>query len=169
MLPFDIPETESFGSSAFAIKGLRRDSADIRNVDPDPDMMKFASSAAHAMGHNLVSCETFTWLGEHFKTAWSQCKPEAEQVWLAGINHIFFHGTTYTPKDAAWPGWLFYASVEFTTSNCLWPQLKGLNEYIGRCQAILQTGEPDNEVLAYWPVYDALAQSKRQGYAFPSA
>ena len=156
----DIPETESFGSSAFSIKGLRRDSADIRNVDPDPDMMKFASSAAHAMGHNLVSCETFTWLGEHFKTSWSQCKPEAEQVWLAGVNHIFFHGTTYSPADVPWPGWLFYASVEFTPSNSLWPHLKGLNEYITRCQSVLQSGQPDNELLVYWPVYDAWHKAK---------
>lgn len=152
---FDIPETESFGSSPFAVKGLRRDSADIRNVDPDPDMMRFAASAAHAAGHNLVSCETFTWLGEHFKTAWSQCKPEAEQAWLAGINHIFFHGTTYSPADMAWPGWLFYASVEFDPANSLWPHLKGMNEYIIRCQSVLQSGEPDNEIMAYWPVYDA--------------
>jgi aminopeptidase N len=36
----DIPECETFGSSFFPIPGLRRDSADIRNVDPDPVMMK---------------------------------------------------------------------------------------------------------------------------------
>ncbi|HEX8358140.1 MAG TPA: glycosyl hydrolase, partial [Segetibacter sp.] len=38
---FDVPETETFGSSYFAIPGVRRDSADVRNVDPDPNMMKF--------------------------------------------------------------------------------------------------------------------------------
>jgi hypothetical protein len=156
----DIAETETFGSSHFDIKGLRRDSGDTRNVDPDPDMMKFASSAAHAAGHNLVSSETFTWLAEHFKTSWSQCKPEVEQVFLAGINHVVFHGTTYSPEQAQWPGWLFYASVEFTPSNSLWPQLKTLNEYITRCQSILQTGRPDNEILVYWPVYDAWHNAK---------
>lgn len=156
----DIPETESFGSSSFPIKGLRRDSADIRNVDPDPDMMKFASSAAHATGQNLVSCETFTWLTEHFKTSWSQCKPEAEQAWLAGINHIFFHGTTYSPAEIPWPGWMFYASVEFNPANSLWPHLKGLNDYITRCQVLLQSGTADNEIMVYWPVYDAWHKAK---------
>jgi hypothetical protein len=157
---FDIPETETFGSSYFPIRGLRRDSADIRNVDPDPNMLKFASSAAHAYGKPLTSCETFTWLSEHFKTSWSQCKPEVDQVFLSGINHVFYHGTTYSPADAKWPGWLFYASVNFVPNNSLWPHLKGLNEYITRCQAVLQAGEPDNEILIYWPVYDAWHNAK---------
>jgi hypothetical protein len=157
---FDIPETETFGSSYFPIRGLRRDSGDIRNVDPDPNMLKFASSAAHAYGKPLTSCETFTWLTEHFKTSWSQCKPEVDQVFLSGINHVFYHGTTYTPNDVKWPGWLFYASVNFVPYNSLWPHLKGLNDYIARCQAVLQAGEADNEVLIYWPVYDAWHNAK---------
>ncbi len=157
---FDIPECETFGSSAFAVKGLRRDSADIRNVDPDPVMLKFASSAAHAYGKKLTSCETFTWLGEHFKTSWSQCKPEVDQVFLSGINHVFYHGTTYTPADVKFPGWLFYASVNFVPFNSLWPHLKGLNEYIKNCQVILQKGEPDNELLIYWPIYDVWNNAK---------
>lgn len=150
----DIAETETFGSTPFPIPGLRREE-DVAKDVPDPVMMKFASSAGHAMGHRLTSSETFTWLTEHFKTAWSQCKPEVEQVFLAGINHVFFHGTTYSPKEAVWPGWLFYASVDFVPANSLWPHLKGLNEYITRCQSVLQAGNPDNEIIVYWPVYDA--------------
>jgi len=156
----DIPETETFGSSSFDIPGLRRDTADIRNVDPDPIMSKFASSAAHTNGKTLVSSETFTWLTEHFKTAYSQCKPEVEQLFLSGINHIFYHGTTNSPKDIAWPGWLFYASVEMNPNNSLWPHANGLNQYIARCQSILQSGKPDNELLIYWPIYDVWNKAK---------
>lgn len=157
---FDIPETETFGSSYFPIRGLKRDSADIRNVEPDPNMLKFASSAAHTYGKPLASCETFTWLTEHFKTAWSQCKPEVDQVFLSGINRVFYHGTTYSPADVKWPGWLFYASVNFVPDNSLWPHLKGLNNYITRCQSVLQAGQPDNEILIYWPVYDVWNNAK---------
>lgn len=150
----DIPECETYGSTYFAIPGLRRDSADIRNVDPDPVMLKFASSAAHVTGKPLVSCETFTWLTEHFKTSLSQCKPEVEQCFLSGVNHVFFHGTTYSPAEIAWPGWLFYASVNFVPSNSFWPHLPGLTGYISRVQSVLQSGKADNELLVYWPVYD---------------
>lgn len=152
---FDIPECETFGSSAFDVRGLRRDSADIRNVDPDPIMLKFASSAAHEYNKPLTSSETFTWLGEHFKTSWSQCKPELDQVFLSGVNHVFYHGTTYTPADAKFPGWLFYASVNFVPHNSMWKHLNGLNEYIARCQAVLQNSTPDyGAIKMYWPVYD---------------
>jgi alpha-L-rhamnosidase len=158
---FDIPECETFGSSAFAVKGLRRDSADIRNVDPDPIMLKFASSASHEYNKKLTSSETFTWLGEHFKTSWSQCKPELDQVFLSGVNHVFYHGTTYTPADVKFPGWLFYASVNFVPHNSMWKHLNGLNEYIARCETVLQKGTPDNSTIKmYWPVYDAWHDAK---------
>ena len=150
----DIPECETFGSSHFSIPGLRRDSSDIRNVDPDPVMLKFASSAAHVSGKNLTSCETFTWLAEHFRVSLSQCKPEVEQAFLSGVNHVFYHGTAYSPSEAGWPGWLFYASVNFSVSNSFWNHIHGLNDYITRCQSILQSGVACNDLLVYWPVYD---------------
>lgn len=150
----DIAECETFGSSLFGIPNLRRDSADVRNVDPDPMMFKFASSATHTSGKKYTSSETFTWLTEHFKTSLSQAKPEVEQLFLAGVNHVFYHGTTYSPADVPYPGWLFYASVNFTTNNSFWPHLSGLNNYVTRVQSILQTAGPDNELLVYWPIYD---------------
>ncbi|MDR7132606.1 hypothetical protein J2X69_004980 [Algoriphagus sp. 4150] len=156
----DIPECETFGSSYFPIPGLRRDSADIRNVDPDPIMLKFASSAAHLTGKNLVSSETFTWLGEHFKSSFAQMKPEVEQAFLAGVNHIFYHGVTYSPEDVPYPGWLFYASLNLTQQNSLWPHFNQFNDFIARSQVILQAGKADNELLVYWPVYDVWADPK---------
>ncbi len=163
----DIPESETFGSSIFEIPGLKRDTADIQKSDiPDFNMLKFASSAANVTGKKLTSNETFTWLTEHFKTSWSQAKPEVEQVFLSGINHVFYHGTTYTPADVPFPGWLFYASVNFVPENSLWPHLKGLNSYIERTQSVLQSGKSDNELLMYWPIYDQWASPKGKDMAF---
>ena len=159
----DIPEGETFGSSYFPIPGIRRDSSDIRNVDPDPIMLKFASSAAHLTGNKLASTETFTWLGEHFKSAFSQAKPELEQAFLAGINHMFYHGITYSPQEVTFPGWLFYASLNLNTHNSLWPHIKGFNAYVQRTQSVLQSGMPDNELLVYWPVYDVWADPEGLG------
>lgn len=163
----DIPESETFGSSVFEIPGLRRDSTDIQKSDmPDFNMLKFASSAANVTGKKLTSNETFTWLTEHFKTSWSQAKPEVEQVFLSGINHVFYHGTTYTPADVPFPGWLFYASVNFVPENSLWPHLEGLNSYIERTQSVLQSGKSDNELLIYWPIYDTWSSPKGKDVAF---
>ncbi|KFC18331.1 glycosyl hydrolase [Epilithonimonas lactis] len=163
----DIPESETFGSSIFEIPGLKRDTADIQKSDmPDFNMLKFASSAANVTGKKLTSNETFTWLTEHFKTSWSQAKPEVEQVFLSGINHVFYHGTTYTPADVKFPGWLFYASVNFVPENSLWPNIKGLNSYIERTQSVLQSGKSDNELLMYWPIYDQWASPKGKDVTF---
>lgn len=156
----DIPECETFGSSYFPIPGLRRDSADVRNVDPDPIMLKFASSAANAKGKKYTSSETFTWLGEHFKTSFSQMKPEVEQVFLSGVNHVFYHGVTYSPEDVEWPGWLFYASLNLTPANSLWPHFSGFNNYISRSQSVLQAGKADNEMMVYWPIHDVYSDPK---------
>lgn len=150
----DFPECESFNSSAFDIPGLRRDSADIQFEDPDPVMLKFASSAAHVMGRPITSAESLTWLGDHFRVALSQCKPEIEQLFLSGVNHAFFHGTTYSPTAEDWPGWKFYASMNFAPQNTIWQDAPAFFEYIARCQSVLQAGTPDNEVLVYWPIYD---------------
>ncbi|MEL1252381.1 glycosyl hydrolase [Flavobacterium sp. DGU38] len=150
----DIPECETFGSMPFDIPGFRREKEDIREGDADPVMLKFSSSAAHISGKNLVSSETFTWLREHFKTALSQCKPEAEDLMLNGVNHIFLHGSTYSPDRAAWPGWKFYASVNFNATNSIWEDAPALFSYISNCQSMLQQGKADNEILLYWPIFD---------------
>jgi len=163
----DIPESETFGSTKFDIQGLKRNLEDINTKEvPDINMLKFASSAANIIGKPLISNESFTWLTEHFKTSWSQVKPEAEQIFLSGINHIFYHGTTYTPADVQFPGWLFYASTNFVPENSLWPNIKGLNSYIERTQSVLQSGKSDNEILMYWPVYDQWSNPKGKDMAF---
>ncbi|GAO29460.1 glycosyl hydrolase [Geofilum rubicundum] len=150
----DIPEIETFGGTHFPIKGFFWDEGYVKEADHNELFLKMAASAANISGKKLVSCETFTWLGEHFRVPLSQAKPEAEQVFLSGVNHIFYHGTTYSSQDAPWPGWLFYASVHFAPSNSFWPHISGLNEYITRCQSILQGGTAANDLLVYWPIYD---------------
>jgi alpha-L-rhamnosidase len=150
----DIPETETFGSANFPIPGFRRDQRDIGKDAPQPLMARFASSAAHVAGKPLASSETFTWLREHFRSSMSMMKPQLDQIFLCGINHVIFHGTCYSPADAAWPGWQFYASVEFQPHLPIWRDLPAMNAYIERVQAALQSGRPDNDVLLYWPIED---------------
>tara|TARA_B100001173_G_scaffold311809_1_gene330309 strand:- start:1420 stop:4194 length:2775 start_codon:yes stop_codon:yes gene_type:complete len=154
----DIPECETFGSMPYNIDGFRRVEGNVRAGDSDVAMIKFSSSAAHLSGKKQVSAETFTWLREHFRTALSQCKPEIEDLFLNGINHIFLHGSTYSPESAPWPGWKFYASINFNDTNPIWEDAPALFEYISRSQSLLQQGQPDNDVLVYWPVHDSWAK-----------
>jgi hypothetical protein len=132
----DIPETEIFFK------------------DRDVLVSKFASSAAHVAGRPLASSETGTWLAEHFTETLAELKYLADDMFLGGINHIIYHGTAYSPDEAPWPGWCFYASTEMNPRNSIWHDVPTLNAYITRCQSILQSGTSDNDVLIYFPIYD---------------
>jgi hypothetical protein len=132
----DIPETEMF------------------HTDRNKLISKFASSAAHVTGKPLVSSETGTWLEEHFTEKLSDVKYLFDDLFLSGINHMFYHGCCYSPDEAGWPGWHFYASLEMNPRNSIWRDVPALNAYAARCQAILQSGQPDNDILLYWPIED---------------
>jgi hypothetical protein len=136
----DIPETE--GSDLLGIK--------------------LASSAAHVTGKNLTSSESATWFDEHFKSSLADVKQALDLFFLGGVNHVFYHGTTYSPRDESWPGWMFYASVHFGPTNTFWDHFPALNTYVTRCQSFLQSGKPDNDVLFYYPFYDLISEPGRE-------
>jgi len=158
----DIPEIEGFGLSEFGIKGLRTDPGMTRKNYSDLSMLKYAPSAAHVMGKPFTSSETFTWLTEHFRTSLSQMKPDLDLMFAAGVNHVFFHGSCYTPKDDPWPGWKFYASIDMSPTNSIWRDAPFLMQYIERCQSFLQMGKPDNDFLVYLPVHDMWKQRTKE-------
>ena len=150
----DIPEIEGFGLSEFGIKGLRTDPGKTRKNDSDFSMLKYAPSAAHICGKPYTSSETFTWLTEHFRTSLSQLKPDIDLMFCAGVNHMFFHGTCYSPKDDPWPGWKFYASIDMSPTNSIWRDALYFMQYVECCQSFLQWGDPDNDFIVYLPVRD---------------
>jgi hypothetical protein len=132
----DMPETEMFHNDRSIL------------------ISKFASSAAHTQGRALVGAETGTWLKEHFTETLADVKAVADDMFLSGINHIYYHGACYSPDDAPWPGWVFYASTEMNSRNPIWRDVPAVNEYVARVQSVLQSGQPDNDILLYWPVAD---------------
>jgi hypothetical protein len=153
----DIPETEMFGSPEFPIPGFRRDPKMARDSDSDLRICMLASSAAHIAhqpGRQLVSSESCTWLREHWHASLAQIKLQLDLFFLTGVNHMLFHGSCYSPKDAPWPGWFFYASTKMDWRNAIWHDVRSLTDYIARCQSVLQAGQPANDVLLYWPIYD---------------
>ena len=158
----DIPEIEGFGFSDFGIHGLRTDPGKTRKNDSDLSMLKYASSAAHITGKPFTSSETFTWLTEHFRTSLSQMKPDMDLMFCAGVNHMYFHGTCYSPQDDPWPGWKFYASVDMSPTNSIWRDAPFFLKYIERCQSFLQWGQPDNDFLVYLPVRDMWRKDTRK-------
>ncbi len=122
---------------------------------------KFATSTAHVMGKPLAAAETATWLNEHFQSSLGDVKQAVDKYFVGGVNHVVWHGTNYSPQGEPWPGWLFYAAVHFTPANPFWKDFHVLNNYVARCQSFLQKGEPDNDILLYFPFNDRIAEPGR--------
>lgn len=123
----------------------------------EPLRFRFAASAAHVTGKRLVSAEAATWLDEHFVSTLGDVKKAVDAYFLGGVNHIVYHGTAYSPADAPWPGWLFYASVHFQPTDPQWRDFDALNHYVTRVQSFLQQGRPANDVLVHYPLADRLS------------
>ena len=123
---------------------------------------KFATSTAHVMGKPLASSESATWLDEHFQSSLGDVKQAIDKYFVGGVNHIFYHGTNYSPPGETWPGWLFYAAVHFTPANSFWRDFSTLNHYIARCQSFLQSGKPNNDVLVYFPFSDRISEPGKE-------
>ncbi len=138
----DICEIEGFGE--YGIGGHY-----YGKVDP-----RLASSAAQIFEKSLVSCESFTWLGEHFTVTLEDIKREVDQIFLHGINRIIYHGFPYSPPEAGIPGWVFYASILANQNNTWWPYLHLLNQYIARNAVIAQDGERVADYAVYLPIHD---------------
>lgn len=119
---------------------------------------KFATSAAHVTGKPLASSESATWLNEHFLSSLGDVKQALDKFFIGGVNHIFYHGTNYSPQNEPWPGWLFYAATHLTPANPEWVNFGTLNRYVTRTQSFLQQGKPDNDVLLYFPYHDKIAE-----------
>ncbi len=143
----DIPETEMFA------KAYR-----------DILVSKFASSVAHVKGTKLVSAESCTWIDEHFCERPWEIKHFLDRLFLSGVNHVFYHGCCYSPVDAAWPGWCFYATLEMNPRNPIWREMAAFNAYVTRCQSIFQTWTPDNDLALIW---DSTVFLKKQGEKLP--
>ena len=84
-----------------------------------------------------------------------QLKPIVDRFFLAGINHIVLSsGVPNTPADVPWPGWMIYWAPDFGPDGGLWHDLPAFDAYATRCQSILQSGFPANDILLYFPMAD---------------
>jgi len=155
----DIPEAEQFGCGPLVLSGREPLVAIPKPVSHEVAVEEMfictlASSAAQLTGKPLVSAEAFTWLGEHGAAPLDHIRAEVDELFLAGINHIFCHGTAASPSNAPWPGWMFYASNHFGPTNPWFGHIKPLTDYVARAQSLLQGATMDGDALVYFPIWD---------------
>lgn len=145
---YDIPQADVGGPLTWYVK---KDQITLTRA-------KLTTSPAHILGKPLISSETLTCFGPVLDTPMASAKDKLDADLLSGINHTMLHGISYSPAEARWPGWLFYAGFHLGDFNPMWRQGKKLCDYVTRCQSFLQRGKPDNDLLIYLPIHDYWSQ-----------
>ncbi|HWG20475.1 MAG TPA: glycosyl hydrolase [Terracidiphilus sp.] len=119
---------------------------------------RWATSAAHLYGRNVVSAETWTWLhSPAFRATPLDVKAEADRMFLLGVNQFVGHGWPYSPPQAGEPGWAFYAAAVFNAHNPWFPVMPDVMQYLTRVSWLLRQGKPANDVAILLPEDDAQA------------
>ena len=119
---------------------------------------RWASSAGHLYGREVVSAEIWTWVhSPSFRATPLDLKGEAHEHLLNGINQLIGHGWPYSPADAPGLGWFFYAAGAIDDRNPWWPAMPRLNAYLSRLCWLLRQGEPVADVAVYVPNEDLFA------------
>lgn len=108
-----------------------------------------ARAAANVFGRPIISCESFTWLTEHWRATMHDLRQQADVIFACGANQLVFHGYSYSPPEAGFPGWNFYASCEIDHNNPSWPYFRVLSDYLSRNSLLLRSGRPVADVGIY--------------------
>jgi hypothetical protein len=113
--------------------------------------VKQAASAAHIYGKKLVGAEAFTSIGPHWTDApWKAQKPSFDHEVCSGLNLVFTHTFTCSPKEMGIPGQEYFAGTHFNPQITWWDQTPAFITYLNRCQYLLQQGRFVADVLYYY-------------------
>lgn len=117
----------------------------------DRFFVKQAGSAAKIFNKKLVGAESFTTIGPHWNDVmWSDMKPSADHEFCAGLNLVYLHTFTASPKAMGLPGQEYFAGTHFNPNVTWWNQSTEFIRYLTRCQYILQQGTSVADVLYYY-------------------
>jgi hypothetical protein len=121
---------------------------------PKPEsrfFVKQASSAAHTYGKRLVGAEAFTTIGPHWNDVpWSDMKPSFDHEFCAGLNLVFNHTFTCSPKEMGLPGQEYFAGTHFNPNVTWWDLSGGFIRYLTRVQYMSQLGRVVTDALYYY-------------------
>jgi len=122
---------------------------------PHPEnrfFVKQAASAAHIYGKQYVGAESFTSLKKpHWAVKlWYDMKPAMDYEFCEGLNMIFFHTFTCSPKEMGFPGQEYFAGTHVNPQITWWDLSDAFMDYINRIQSVVQQGKFTADVLYYY-------------------
>lgn len=122
-----------------------------RSKPEDRFFVKQASSAAQIYNKQLVGAESFTTIGRHWNDVpWSTMKPPFDREACSGLNLVFLHTFTCSPKEMGLPGQEYFAGTHLNPNITWWSFSGTVFDYFKRCQYLLQKGNIATDVLYYY-------------------
>jgi hypothetical protein len=115
-----------------------------------PNDMLDAISGAHVYGKSIIQAEAFTEL----RMAWDEhpgiLKTLMDRNFALGINRLVNHVFVHNPWMDRKPGMTLDAiGLYFQRDQTWWKQGRAWMDYISRCQALLQWGEPVTDIAVF--------------------
>ena len=142
----DIPETESYA------------------LGNSLDQYRLKSGVVH-MNNTLYTSETAAANNMSWRQSWTGTRNEAgdnrdlgfmrytNRLFAAGVNKLYFHGTSYDSEGATFPGSAVMAFMDYPNEwdeqTPLWEGMDEMIPYLTRTQMVLQQGRGDID-LAYY-------------------
>lgn len=108
-----------------------------------------AANAAHIYGLRRASAEAFTHMDYHYSMWPEKLKRTADDAFVDGVNHLVWHTFTASPKEFGKPGIEYFAGTHVNRNVTWFPQAHAFIDYLARCQAMLQAGEPVTDIAIY--------------------
>jgi hypothetical protein len=152
----DIPECETW---------LNRDIGTPRSRGYSM-INKFVASGARLSGKRLVSCEEITNTSFVFFATLELIKITGDESNLSGVTHSILHGFNYSPREAAFPGWVRYGTF-FNERNPWWPFVRRWMDYKARLSVVFQNSEPRADIAVLHPLADLWGRWGMQRDPFP--
>ncbi len=115
-----------------------------------PNDMLDAISGGHIYGKQIIQSESFTTLRMSWDEHPGMLKPVGDRNLALGINRLVFHVFTHNPWMDRKPGMTLDGIGLYFQRNQTWfQQSKAWMEYIQRCQALLQKGQPVVDIAVF--------------------
>jgi len=160
----DIPECETWIKPGL---GTQMSEEDYRLGRAYTMINKYISSAAHLQNKKIVSCEELTNTDRVFNETLELLKVASDQSVISGVTHAVFHGFNYSPREAAFPGWVRYGTY-FNERNPWWPWLSHFTTYRARLTAIFQQMTMYAGIALLPPIADTWNKYGAQNTPFPT-
>ncbi len=160
----DIPECETWIKNGL---GTEMSEDDYRLGRAYTMINKYVSSAAHLEGKKIVSCEELTNTDRVFNETLELLKVASDQSVMSGVTHAVFHGFNYSPREAAFPGWVRYGTF-FNERNPWWPWLSHFTTYRARLASIFSEMTMYAGIALLPPIADTWNKYGAQNTPFPT-